>query len=222
MSWNLKKRDELRPITDYADGIYGNELIYFIDAMAMDKNVLPQHWAFPGQALFDAPPLVKNTPPTAVPTPVNTLAYPTTSAVYTLGGTSQTIWLPIPPGYTAWVGVHGEASLVPTDTAAVQGTVDGGAPVALPFLAVTDDTRFSTSFDGTGLELTLTGIGTLTLSGLMVQMLPTGAVPATGGFISGQGHSGCRFENKPSETAYSAALDKVGMAAKLIEVDTWA
>jgi len=42
LAWNLSSRDDLRPIMDYADGIYGLGPVYFIDPFTMDKNVLPQ------------------------------------------------------------------------------------------------------------------------------------------------------------------------------------
>jgi len=217
MSWNLASRDALRPITDYADGVYGEELIYFLDPMTMDKNVLPQHWAFPASACSDAPPLIKNQIPVQVATPANGLAYPVKSAQYTVAGSSEKVYIPIPPGYVAWVGVHGSA----TGSAAVTVTPDGGAASNVALLSVTSTTRVNKQITGTGFELSLTGTGTLTLSGLVVQVLLSGVTPDVGGFISGQGHSGCKFASQPVQTAYSAALDKVGMTAKLVEVDSW-
>jgi hypothetical protein len=45
LSWELKPRDEIRTINDYADGVYGTGPIYFLEPFAMDKNLLPQYWA---------------------------------------------------------------------------------------------------------------------------------------------------------------------------------
>lgn len=62
---------------------------------------------------------------------------------------------------------------------------------------------------------------TITLSGVMVQVLPTGITPETGGYISGQGHSGCEWTQLPTRDMYSAALDLVGVSASLVETEQW-
>lgn len=62
---------------------------------------------------------------------------------------------------------------------------------------------------------------TITLSGLILQVIPTGNVPAPGNYISGQGNSGCQFSEEPKETAYSRALDLVSISAKLVETGVW-
>jgi len=229
MAWNLASRDTLRPITDYAEGVYGDGLIYFLDAMTMDKNVLPQGWAFPAQP--GAPSLLSKAKPTIVDTEVNSQGYPSKSAVYTLSATSvsKSIYIPIPPGYTAWVGVHGTSVAAATDpntgapinapSVLVTPNTGTGGPVAL--LPVDTPNRVNTTVAGSGFELSLTGAGTLTIAGIIVQVLPIGATPSGGGVISGQGHSGCAFASQPSQTAYSAALDKVGMTATLVEVGIW-
>ena len=69
--------------------------------------------------------------------------------------------------------------------------------------------------------MSLGGAGTVTLSGIMVQVLETGVTPATGGFISGQGNSGLQFVSQPAYTPYSSALDKVGVVAELTESYGW-
>lgn len=252
MTFNPTSRDRLRPITDMAAGMLGDGLVYWVDPVAADKNVLPEHWAFPGQAGLDGPVLVGDgRPETVVETAASTLGYPAMSAVYKLDGTSQSIYVPIPPNSTAWVGVHGA-----TDgwggvrVRPVLSDNSYGTAVFPEFLSVTDDTRVSESFPGgtlRGIEVDLAGstlstgpfpaldlypsvfflpgisapATTVVLSGMMVQVLPTGVTPAPGGFISGQGNSGCRFEGKPSLTPYSAPMDLVGMTAKLTEVGGW-
>lgn len=221
MAWNLGTRDALRPITDFSAGVFGDGLIYFIDPMAADKNVLPQHMAFPGQAEKGAPVLLKGAKPTFSNTPANTLRYPSRSATYAAGTTTTSLYLPIPPGSVAWVGAHGSA----TGTAKVRVTPVSGALTTLTLLPVTSTTRVNASFTGTGIviDFTVPAASTLTLSGLIAQILPAGAVPAAGGFISGQGHSGCSFAEEPVVTAYSAVLEaaQVGMTAKLVEVGAW-
>lgn len=253
LAWNLTRRDELRPIVDYADGVFGDGLIYFIDPMASDKNVLPQHWAFPAQAAKDAPILFNDSRPATVTTSSNGLGYPSKSMQYALEEDSAKVFLPIPPGVVAWVGVHGSADgwggvrVTPFDRQDSAG--DAEYPT---ILSVNDPVRVNSSFSGAvwgGIELSLgVGVGTfgglypaldlypslnvfpldgappatsVILSGLMVQMLPIGKAPGVGGFISGQGHSGCQFENQPQQTAYSAGLDLAGLSAKLVETGAW-
>jgi len=227
MSWSLNKRDELRPISDMYDGLYGPGPIYFIDPFAADKNVLPQSWAFPALAAYDAIPLFDERP-SLIATPSNTLRYPAESALYKLPDTpSKTLYIPIPRGYTAYVGVHG--SITGTGGLRVQPMNLDGSPAgyySIPMLAVTDQTRASAGFSSqfsSGIELSyFKGTSTnMVLSGAMVQILPTSASSTPGEFVSGQGNSGCAFEKAPATTAYSAAIDKIGMSAKLIEVGSW-
>jgi hypothetical protein len=227
LSWNLTDRDTVREITDYADGVFGSGLVYWADPFVMDKNMLNMGWSVPSQGASDGVILTgTDTRPTLLDTPGNTLGYPTQSAVYTVGvGDKPYMWIPVPPGYTAWVGVHGTAGsggyVAATTTTGPNST---GATTVLSTQSVTDTNRFSYSVDSPGIDglyLTLGGTGTVVLSGLMVQVLPTGYTPPTGGFISGQGHSGCRFASQPVLTQYSAVMDKVGLTAKLIEIGSW-
>ena len=296
LSWNLQSRDNIRQINDYADGIYGDGLIYFLDPFAMDKNVLPQYWAAPMLGADDGPILHGGVRPTIVATGTNGFGYPVKSAVYAVkadatitgavgsgsvvtftaantyavgdvvsisgitpsvynlgtvtiatasstqftvnntavgtyssGGTATVarpqLYIPIPAGYTAWIGAHGSA----TGTAAVKvtptvGPATLGTPVNLTLLDVTSDTRVNESFDGdsySGVLIELAGVGNLTLAGLIMQVIPTGVDAAIGGFISGQGNSGCHFAEQPKLQNYSSAMDLVGMTARLVEVGAW-
>lgn len=251
--WNKASRDALRPVMDMYHGVRGPGLIYLVDPVAADKNALPIAWSFPAQAGYDAMPLLEDARPVILPTPDNALGYPAESARYSITPSSvvQTLYLPIPPGYTAWVGAHGETSgpqMVARPVMRGNAILD---PVRLPMLSVTDPNRFSNSFSSAsyqGIELSLasssgvgnlypspdlypspsaypsSGIGELViLSGLMVQILPIGTTPAQGGFISGQGHSGLAFEKAPSMTVYSINNPgaEVGMSAKMIETGQW-
>jgi len=229
---NGTTRDELRAIIDFAEGVYdsqdGINLIYFIDQMTYDTNVLPQHWATPSLGANDGMPLLLDVDPNLADTPANELRYPARGAVYTVGTERQELYIPIPPGYVAWVGVHGSA----TGAAAVEVTpVRGyasGAPFNATLLGVTDQTRVvdqvaaSDSVSGLTLTLSVTASDVLTIYGLIVQVLPAGAMPKRGGFISGQGHSGCQFAQHPTETPYSSlGAGAVGATAKLVETGAW-
>lgn len=232
LSWSLTKRDNIRAITDYADGVYGPGPIFWSDPFNMDKNVLAQAFATPSLGGYDGTTLDgKDTRPQLVPTSANIYGYPVESAVYVTGASSTDFfkhYVPIPPGYTAWVGAHGGTSS--TGGIMVQPTVGpaaSGAPTRVAVTSVTTDTRFTNSFTATGnlsgIELSLqAGAGLVTtLAGVMVQVLPTGTTPETGGFISGQGHSGCDWNERPSREAYSAVMDYMGMSASFIETEQW-
>lgn len=226
MTWNSMDRDEARKILDLADGVYGTGPIYVHDPMAADRNVLPQWWATPSQGLRDGLALNDGTRGEPVATPANSLNFPSDSIVYTvLSGQTRRVWVPIPDGYTAWVGAYGSNGT--GGTVVATPTIDAGSdgtPVTLTLLSVSSDARFNQSFASSsydGVMLSLGGAGTVTLSGIMVQVLETGVTPETGGFISGQGNSGLQFVAQPTYTPYSAALDRVGVVAELTEYYGW-
>lgn len=264
----VKGRDQLIPVTNYSSGLYGNGPIYFIDPMAMDKNVLPQFWASPMLAQYDAPILLGNKKPSVSPTAANNNGYPVQSARYDYTNTErQTVYIPIPPGYTAWVGAHGQSDGFGgvRVTPYLSKTLPASA-TAIALRPVADDVRVDTPFDGNTfvgiqIDLSLDGDAPVideggsylypatdlypsedlvpvgpsweppdtratyaVIAGIMVQILKTGRFPKKGGFVSGQGHSGCSFEAQPMVTSYSAALGDdgyIGMNAKLVETYGW-
>jgi hypothetical protein len=227
LTWNSVDRDDARIILDLADGVYGSGPIYIHDPYVADRNVLPQWWATPSQGGYDGLPLNGGTRGTLVPTPANSLNFPTESIQYVVTDfQSRRLWLPIPPGYTAHVGAYGQDG--------TGGTVEARAtfednfvdpPQTLTLLDVTDNTRFSEFFDYAsgydGIELSLGGSGTVILTAMMVQVLPTGTTPETGGFISGQGNSGLFFATQPTYTPYSAVFTRAGLAAEMVETAGW-
>lgn len=228
-SWNLMSRSDIQPILDYADGMYGNGPLYYSDPFAQDRNVLPAYWAAPYINYYDGPVIVDGARPELVNNGVSVNGYPVESAVYTVTSASSvpSIFVPIPPGYTAYVGAHG--SLV-SGSASVRVTpeisaIASGTPVDLTLLAntaaPTNATFSGNSFIGITLTLRSASTGKLQLSGLMVQVLPDGAVSPVGGFVSGQGTSGMSFTSQPAVTQYSAVMDRVGVSADLVETEAW-
>ena len=226
MSWNSMDRDEARQILDIADGVLGTGPVYVHDPIAADRNVLPQWWATPAIVGRDGLPLNNGGRGELVTTPANSLNFPHDSITYVVeSAQSRRIWVPIPTGHTAWVGAYGAdgtgGTVVATPTISA---ISDGSPVTLTLQDVTDDTRFTNSFASSsydGVTLSLGGEGTVTLSGIMVQVLETGVTPETGGFISGQGNSGLQFVSQPAYTPYSSALNKVGVVAELAEYYGW-
>lgn len=227
LSWNAISRAQGRDITDYAAGIYdsvpGKNLIYFHLPNVMDVNVLPPVWASPAQAAADGFTLVPGQKG-SVTLGDGSNGYPPRSVTYTATSSSRTIWIPIPPGYTAHVGAHGTAlggGVTVTQTA-------GNTDLATSTLAMlpTTGNRFNATFssascDGIRLALVNTGNSahSVTLTGLIVQILPTGTTPEQGGFLSGQGHSGCEFDEKPQVSP--RYIDLVAVSAHLIETGSW-
>lgn len=237
MAWNIAKRLDASTLRDFYTGVYGPGLIYFIDPMAADLNVLPAQWAFPALACYDGVPLIAppNTGalvrPTNVPTPANTYNYPTETAQYNLsaaGLTSRSLYIPIPPGCDAWVGVQGtiDGTGGLRVTPVLRSTGASGAAVFPTMLPVAGSTRVNQNIPGStnsGIVLDIaTGTATtLALSGMCVQILPTGKAPTIGNFIGGLGHSGCDFDAAPAITALSSVLDQVSASWNLTEVGDW-
>jgi hypothetical protein len=234
LSWALTSRDNVRAITDYVDGVHGDGPIYWSDPFVMDRNIAPQSLATPALAGYDAVSLMYSAEPELVATSANSLGYPAESAVYSTVTNLQErpFYFPIPPGYTAWVGVHGSvdggSSGIQVNKAFGPST-DTGTSIIPDVLSVLDETRVNYSVDhlpgfvdGIELSLTVAAGESVTLSGIIVQVLPTGVLPEPGGFISGQGASGCVFNGWPEKEMYSAVMDYVGLRADFIETEQWA
>ena len=227
MTWNSITRDEARVILDLADRLHGSGEIYWLDPFVADKNMLPQQWASPMQGIYDGLPLSGGLRGEAKLTPDEN-NFPLESIEYTMLGTEtpRTVWVPVPTGYTAYVGVFGlDGTGGKVIAKSTVGTTQYGVNHDMTIMPVSSTTRYnhtvsaSDGFDG--VELRLGGVGTVTLSGMMVQVLKDGQTPEAGGFISGQGHSGCQFASQPEYTPYSAAFDNVGMVASFVETGAW-
>lgn len=220
-TWNLMSRDQAQALTDIYDGIDGDGPVFFLDPMEMDRNLAPAHWASPFMGGYDAPVLVGTAKPTLSATGANGYGYPVQSATYGTGD-KRKLWVPIPQGYTLWAGWSASSSTGSMMAAPALTATNVQTPVAMTRLDVTDPTRVNTSWDGNtyvGVEFSY-GDNT-TVAGFMVQCLPTGATPAPGTFISGQGNSGCEFVGNPVRTPYSAVLDKIGLKVELEEYYDW-
>lgn len=231
LSWNMRHREDIQPVLDYADGIYGDGYIYYSNPFAIDRNALPAYWASPFINYYDGPLVVDGVRPDIINNNSAVNGYPVESAVYTLTSTSRvpSIYVPIPPGYTAHVGAHADVN---SGSAFVRVTpevsaVSSGTPVNLTLLSRSTTTRTNAMFEGDsyqGITVTMgsSSSGSLVVHGIIVQVLPNGAVPLSGGFVSGQGQSGMSFANHPSVSEYSAALDRVGVSVEMIETEAWA
>lgn len=238
MAWNLQKQDDILPILDFARGVYGDKGIYWSDPFNFGRNSLPSVWATPylsaqgGQNLAG----VNAAKPSLIATSANTFGLPVRSAVYTLvAGTTNTAqaWVPVPPGYTAWIGWRGTK----TGTASVGFgfTSQGNSRATLTAVSPTTVTAAGhgltailTQIEGdaadpsqTGVAVGLIGVGVVQVTTITVTLIPNGQVPHFEGYVAGSGHSQLAFEAEPMLTNYNAAMDRVGVSARLVEVGQW-
>lgn len=238
LSWPVATAEQARKVGDWFYGLKSDGLVHWLDPMS--KNALPAHWSFPGLGVTDGPPLGSGLRPTAVTTATNAKNLPAVSARYTsaMSPTGRGVYIPIPPGHAAHVGVHSAGAAVTRSIVYAQPYagesalgLGGTAAIALPAIAAADSTRFTTVIPRTG---TMTGIELVVrpgatvagntlpasgdLAGLMVEILPTGQAPQGSGFIRGGGNSGCRIFEPPTQVVNSAYYDRMSVAAKLIEV----
>lgn len=234
MSWVQKSRATLAPIRDYAEGVYGNGFIYYLDPFEMDRNILPSYLAQPAQNFYDGPFVADGVRPTIVTDATSVNNYPVESAIYTLTATSKvpSVYIPIPPGHTFGIGVHGQllsgnarVSITPQISSTGLGTMTdvptynnlATAPL------ITHTFAASSGIVGVNISLNATTASQLQLYGIVGQVRPdgqdfSGNVP----FMSGQGSSGMQFlPGSPTYSQYSYALDRVGMSADLIETEAW-
>jgi hypothetical protein len=236
LTWNKGARDDLRTIQDFSDGVFdthpGPNLMYWVDPVAADRNVLPQHWATPALATDDAPSLLIDKQPTAVPTGANAWGLPARSATYTRVNADKTrqLYLPIPPGYVLWAGAVGDSAsggqVVIRD---VNGENDTATTRTLTRLPGSDGVFVNLSLPrvegtrtGVQFEIAVGTAATFTLTALTALLLPVGATPRVGAkWASGQGHSGCQFAARPAQVPHSAALDKTAFTATLEETGAY-
>lgn len=172
-AWNLMSPEEVRKITRYFDGIYGDELLYYLDPFAMNSNVLPLSWSVPMLAADDAPPLILDQVPTLSTVATNTNDLPVRAATYTLsaGYVSDTVFIPVPDGEGLNIGVVGSR----TGTAAVTFTPKTGSAVS-PTLTGIGSTNLITNYmtnTGGGVTVSLTGLGTITLVAMQARVSPS-------------------------------------------------
>ncbi|ALJ19577.1 hypothetical protein [Microbacterium sp. No. 7] len=234
--------DDAQIMQAYFNGLYGRGLIWFIDPLAYQRNILPPHWAAPGLALdYEAPPLIRTTGvvPTgfSVSDPANR-GWPVTGATYNLTsspigypGPWDSLFVPIPPGYTLMLGAHYSA----TGGGGVFSTkIEADGSVGLTQrLAPTGDNPFYVTPDlalsgGRGVRLWIgrdsPGAATVSLTAMSGRLFDSLSViygvqygygeygegayggeqyptAAGGTWKPGMGHTGCRFDGPPTYAA---------------------
>lgn len=107
LQWPVMTGDKVRKITAFLEGSYGDGPFYYSDPFSEGVNSAPQWLAAPWLATKGALAFTPN--PVQIDTPANTRNYPSYGARYAATpGTSKTVRLPVPEGYTAHIGAHGQ------------------------------------------------------------------------------------------------------------------
>lgn len=231
MSWNIRTRDQIQPILDYADGVYGDSYVYYCNPFANGRNAFPAYWASPFMNYYDGPVIIDGVRPELITGNTSVNGYPVESAVYTVTSSSRipSIYLPIPPGYTLHVGAHGslQSGNATVTIRPEVSAISSGAQANLTLLSTATSVRTNATvaggtYIGATISMASTSTGRIQLDGLIAQLLPNGQSPLPGGFIAGIGQSGMEFADQPAVTEQSAAFDRVGCSVELIETEAWA
>lgn len=235
--------EEASLMSAYASGTYGRGLIYFVDPLIYERNILPEMWADPSIGIgYEGSSLVYGVTPTETPTSnwqVNNL--PIRSAVYDLvgvtpgyRGAADSLFIPIPEGYGLALGaIHSRtgSGRVMYLTQSTSGTVSSSA-VQLPILSASSTNVVTTAVSGgdiAGVRLFVGKTnplpGTVTLSALTARLFPLDKGISSvqrGPWVPGEGHSGCRFEGRPTNIR-NTGVDggQVSYAATFREVGSW-
>lgn len=239
LSWRSTDTLDLLPVLDIAEGIYSvleSDLIYFVDPTILDQNVLPSSWAAPYKTGVDGVPLTVDKDgypayPTVLRNSTPGLRYPGRSARYSIGPniTARKLYIPIPEGMVLWFGQHGVDNGAAFGVTPVKGDVRGTTAVPAMLTTTTDQrvnhsVAASDTVSGVEIALTRRSAGSTVVSsdfaGLIVQILDPGRIPFTGGFVSGQGNSGCEFDGTPTRSPYLGGR-LMATTAKLVEVGQW-
>lgn len=237
--WGQSSSPEVaQKMKSYRDGTFGRGLIYFIEPTIFLTNVLPAIWAAPGMAIgYEAPSMIYGLDPSPVQVsggeqndlPVTAAYYEVTSAPQGNFSLEDSVFIPIPPGYTLHLGAFYQS----TGTAAIFATpinLNGTAGNAQALTPLANDASdiLADSFSGIkGVRLwagrTDLTASSLTATAMIGKLVENGKpVPSQGPWIGGQGHSGCRFASTPSYITYSPIEGgRIGFAASFVEVGSW-
>ncbi len=198
--------ETVHQVLDLVSGQFGSGPYYFIDPFAQGTNSLSAWLASPRLMATDAPCFTGPVRPSLATTGANALRLPTKSAVFTVGPSSalKTFRYAIPQGFTAHVRWWGSQT---------------GATV-LEFNSTSVAPSTTTTFTGDWLDIELSGIGTITISGIMVQLVKTGDSPDFSVFKSGRGTTAVAVTDT-TLTGYSAIRGRVAATMNLLEVGGW-
>lgn len=244
-------REVAQLLKSFSDGTYGRGLIYFLDPLTWQTNVLPAHWADPSMTLgLESPSLVPGVTPSASTTSGgDAMNLPVRSATYNLSGTgpmtpaslneSNSVFIPIPEGGLLYLGaVYSSTGSSGVYYSRVSRGGVIGATSKVPSAPAGGDPGTGILTAGVipqpgdiGVRVWVGHVsgnpGALTLTALLARLgdQSRGGNPDPALFkpwIGGQGHSGCRFVGKPTYINYTGVDGgQVGFAASFREVGAW-
>lgn len=194
-------RDEAQFMKSLSDGTYGRGLIYFVTPDILRKNILPARVADPSMAVGnEGSSLVYGLVPEGAPTSGwKTNNLPVTSAYYNLNGAvpagyrgdEDTLFIPIPEGYTLGVvGFYEATGTANLYLTRVNGNWSNGETDVLPQTENSDDAPVLTLVpkeDSEGVRLWL-GRDDMTPSTAQVSALYACLIPDS--FVAGSGVGG--------------------------------
>ena len=239
---STSSRQVAQLMKSFADGSFGRGLIYFVDPLIYDTNILPAMWADPSMGVgIEGGSLVQGLEASPVPTSGGEdLGLPVVSAYYNLDsifpgwrGKEEAVFIPIPDGYNLALGsFHSQTG---AGRVAVRGQSLTGALGTISFLTglpnnspvVTNLTIPGAGVAGVWLYVgrSASGAGSVTLAGMTARLFKdtkTMASVSSGPWIGGQGHSGCRFIGKPTLVNNTGVNNgQVSFAASFREVGSW-
>lgn len=219
VNWDFIRNDDYAQIRSLFD--YG-ELIHFLDPQAAVSNSLPPYIAQSGDAARGGYRMVGYAGATTI-TEISTLAPgitvgPQRTARYAgiSGAPRKQIWMPIPAEHTLHLrGI----------TASTTGTQVKIGSALLPLWTsgtVVPSTSLASLADQ-GAYLEIEAGDDIDIRWLQTKVLPTGEAVEWGDWMPGLGHSGCRLDDVPSYTLYSApqAIDFGALGLILRETGAW-
>lgn len=217
MSWGELEGSEARKITAYLEGTYGLGPLYMVDPFASKFNALPQWLAVPSLSVDGAPNVLTSVPSTGVTTPANGWAWPSQGATFTYASGVAPWITPVPPNTPVSIAVAGSAS----GTVLRYNLSGYWADVALASVASQPTTTLVGTTGATGgwLQFQLSGAGSITLYGMIVQFGPAAILER---FEKGEGSTGMSLVPGTLQVSgYTAWNDTLGLSADFVEVSPW-
>lgn len=136
----------------FAQGFYGDGLIYLAHPAAYETNLFPAAWASPG-LIEQGWANIGSTTPSFANTNTSSYGQPSRTATWNVtqqaGTYTKSVVIPIPPTHTLHLGVSGIATgsaVVRVDPILTNGSV--GTAVDLTLLSKSASTRMNTTFSG--------------------------------------------------------------------------
>lgn len=238
-------REVAQKMKSYADGSYGRGLIYFVDPLTYNTNVLPARVADPSMtAAYEGGSLVYGVEPTLTPAvsgdmdlPVTTTNFDLTDAPAGFDKQRGAVFIPIPSGYRLLVGAvyssTGSGGIF-ASTQNTAKTITGTS--TLTKLSSGGGVLLSDSFYGVaGIWLwvgkSASGAAAVSVQAMSARLIAEEDFVAQNTnyhkvmkptWVGGQGHSGAKFAAKPTYIENGGiGGGMVGFAASFVEVGSW-